>query len=262
MRKSRGISYLVALSLSLGLSAIVAIDILRRAPSGAPLAAHLKRTQSPSGADLQVKIPVAAAPPNGTAGGSAIQPALPSSAGAAPGSAKQAPSWPSATVEISTFAGRAAVPVPRESKAAAKTCAASWDKDTHMTKEEWSAACQRADHQPRINRTFVALQSSRPPRGLQLRPRPVTTRRPSWTNVHAECRFVRIGAVVAPVHKARDHPTNGRREYARHGVEAIHLKMPAITTSATPTWPRMRLGAATPSRQRISTNTPSTTFAS
>src|SRR6476469_10570811 len=139
MLKSRGISYLVVLSLSLGLSAIVMIDVLRRPPTHTPLAANLKPSHSPGDADLQVKTAVAA-PPNGTAGGSAIQPALPN----APASAKQAPSWPFATVEVSTVAGRASVPVPRESRAAAKTCVASWDKDTHMTKEEWSAACQRA----------------------------------------------------------------------------------------------------------------------
>jgi hypothetical protein len=71
MLKSRGISYLVVLSVSLGLSAIVAIDVLRPAPSRAPLTAHLKPSHSPSGADLQAKIIVAAA-----AGGSATQPSL------------------------------------------------------------------------------------------------------------------------------------------------------------------------------------------
>src|SRR6476469_1574428 len=121
MLKSRGISYLVVLSVSLGLSAIIMIDVLRRPPTHTPLAANLKSSHSPGDADLQVKTAVVAAPPNGTAGGSAFQPVLPK----APALAKQAPSWPSATVEISTFAGRAAVPVPRESKAAAKTCAAS-----------------------------------------------------------------------------------------------------------------------------------------
>ena len=64
---------------------------------------------------------------------------------------------------------------------------------------------------------------------------PSNHRRAIWTNVHAECRSVRIEAVATRVHKAHDHLTNGRREYAHHGVEAIRLKVPATTMSATPT---------------------------
>jgi hypothetical protein len=151
---SRGITYLVALSLSLALLAIVAIDAMRRVPpNGQPLTSRREPIQNDSDAALQAPALAVAAPPvvssPTAAGTSAPQAVLPPVSGPAHPPPRVVPAWPPAMVQVSTVAGRAAVPLlPRESGVTAKACLATWDRDTHMTTEEWKAACQRATAQP------------------------------------------------------------------------------------------------------------------
>jgi len=148
MRRSLGVSYLVALSVSLGLLAIVAIDAMRRSPNDQPAAAQRKPSQGPGVTAQRTPILAVAAPAvDGSAPPvSAPAPVTPPSQ---PGPAHPAPkdvsvsAWPSAMVQVSTVAGRAAVPLPRDSGVPEKSCLARWDRDTHMTKAEWKAACQR-----------------------------------------------------------------------------------------------------------------------
>ena len=152
MRGSLGITYLVALSLSLGLLAIIAIDAMRRVPNDQPLTAQREAIQSnsdaaPQAQTLAVAVPLVDASPS-TAGASATQAVRPPVSGPAHPSPQAVPAWPSAMVQVSRVAGRAAVPLPRDSKVTAKACLSTWDRDTHMTKEDWKAACQRAARAP------------------------------------------------------------------------------------------------------------------
>ena len=143
MRGSLGITYLVALSLSLGLLAIIAVDAMRRVPN----AIESNSDAAPQAPTLAVAVPPVDASPS-TAGASAPQAALPPASGPAHPSPQVVPAWPSAVVQVSRVAGRAAVPLPRDREVTAKACLATWDRDTHMTKEDWKAACQRVARAP------------------------------------------------------------------------------------------------------------------
>src|SRR6476661_3982214 len=142
MRRSLSTSYLIALSVSLGLLAIVAIDAMRRSPNDLPPTAQHKPSHGPSDTAQRVPILAVAAPPvDVPPPAPAPQVAPPSAPGPARSAPQDASTWPSATVHVSTVAGRAAVPLPRDSGPSEKPCVTRWDRDTHMTKEEWKAAC-------------------------------------------------------------------------------------------------------------------------
>jgi hypothetical protein len=156
MLKSPGIWYLTALFVSLGLLSLIAVDALRdRSHDHLFTASPVSETVS-RGSDLhppQTRLPaVAASMPLDDAPSAASthaprenSPAAHVATGAsssAPGVQVMSP-WLSASVKISTVAGRAAVPLPASGGARTQPCAAAWDRDTHMTKEEWKTACRR-----------------------------------------------------------------------------------------------------------------------
>ena len=164
MLRSPGVWYLVILFASLGLLSAVALDALRGrshdhvlAPS--PVTVGAEHSGSP-GSQKTLTEQLAGGPsaPPATRisafGTQAVQATLaqaapaptPSPVVAAPTPAMQAiPPWPSATVTTSsTPTESSAVALPRRSQ----ECFASWDRETHMTKEEWKAACERMPRRP------------------------------------------------------------------------------------------------------------------
>ena len=57
--------------------------------------------------------------------------------------------WLSATVTTTfTRLGRLSVASPGDDGKRSQNCLAVWDRGTHMTKEEWKAACERARRNP------------------------------------------------------------------------------------------------------------------
>ena len=77
--------------------------------------------------------------------------ALPPPADAVPAPEVQPPiaSWAFATVTTTfTKLGRLSVAASTNSGKRSQNCLALWDRETHMTKEEWQAACKRAVRDP------------------------------------------------------------------------------------------------------------------
>jgi hypothetical protein len=170
MLKTPGVWYLVTLFASLGLLSAIALDALHGRSPGhvlafapSPASGGAKSSGLPGSQAPQIKPLVAAADPSAPPatrtsafGTQAIQAAPPAPSGItpappsviAPTPAVQAmPQWPPAAVTTSTPsipAGGWSVSVPRRSQ----ECAATWDRETHMTKEEWKAACERTQRRP------------------------------------------------------------------------------------------------------------------
>jgi hypothetical protein len=152
MLKSPGIWYLTALFVSLGLLSLITVDALRdrshdhlftASPVSETVNLRPPQTRLPA---VAASMPLADAPSAaGTHAAREASPAAHVATGAsspAPGVQVMSP-WPSPSVKISTVAGRAAVPLPASGGARTQPCAAAWDRDTHMTKEEWKTACRR-----------------------------------------------------------------------------------------------------------------------
>jgi hypothetical protein len=168
MLRSPGIYYLVIVFASLGLLSLIALDALRgrshdhvRAARTSPDPNGPRDSRSGS-QNFPIK-PVAetvtlAAPRIPAFGPRAEQQATPATTAAVaipPSAVDPAPAvqavapWSIATVTTSfTRAARSSVAAPGEAARRSPNCLAVWDRETHMTKDEWKAACGRAPRLP------------------------------------------------------------------------------------------------------------------
>ena len=170
MLRSPLIWYLATLFASLGLLVAIALDGLRGRPTDHKLPRTLASagaTGSPGALDpqkVETKQPVV-----GASSGSAMQPrAFPTDAAhaaatptpasvttpapvtPAPAPVPVAPTtapWPSVTV-TSSIAGSSSDTSPAHEPKRPNECLALWDRETHMSKEEWGAACGRLPGRP------------------------------------------------------------------------------------------------------------------
>jgi len=162
--------YLVTLFASLGLLVAIALDALRGRPTNHILPRNRVSvgTTGSTGA-LRPQTAETKQPVVGASSGSAMQPrAFPTDAAhaaatptpasvttpapvtPAPAPVPVAPTtapWPSVTV-TSSIAGSSSDTSPAHEPKRPNECLALWDRETHMSKEEWRAACGRLPGRP------------------------------------------------------------------------------------------------------------------
>jgi hypothetical protein len=158
MLRSPGVWYLATLFAALGLLSAIALDALRGRPQGhvlapapSPAPAGARNSESPksqSGVESST-LPAARIAAFGTQAVQRATPAqpvsvvVPPSVIAVPAPEVQAIApWPSATVTTS-FTRADSVALSGDQGARSRSCLASWDRETHMSKDEWKEACQR-----------------------------------------------------------------------------------------------------------------------
>ena len=169
MQRAPGVWYLAVFCASVLLLSIIAWDGLRDRSREHVLATEpspaIRGTGSSDSPRSQIAQPAAepSVPPDArmaAVGTKAMQQAaptppalvaLPPPAVAVPAPEVQPPiaSWAFATVTTTfTKLGRLSVAVPSNRGRRSQNCLALWDRETHMTKEEWQAACKRAPRNP------------------------------------------------------------------------------------------------------------------
>jgi len=168
MLRSPGIWYLATLFASLALLLVIALDALRSQPHdhvlarkfAIPGATGSARAPTPqmsetSQAVIDASLPsVVREPPvsshvtpeAASATPVSVPMPLPATAGSAPEAKATAP-WPSVTV-TTQIAGNSNGPLPSQGGKRPQDCLALWDRETHMTWDEWRAACRRTPGHP------------------------------------------------------------------------------------------------------------------
>ena len=158
MLRSPGVWYLATLFAALGLLSAIALDALRGRPQGHALsvapspalggAGNSESPKSQSAAESST-LPAARI---AAFGAQAMQqatrtPALPvvippSVIGIPAPEVRATAPWLSATV-TTLFTRADSVPLSGDRGPRSRSCLASWDRETHMTKDEWKEACER-----------------------------------------------------------------------------------------------------------------------
>jgi hypothetical protein len=168
MLRSPGIWYLATLFASLGLLFVIALDFLRSRPYdhvlarkfAIPGATGSARAPTPQMSETRQAVidpslpSVIREPPASSHATPAAAPAtpvsvpmpLPATAGSAPVAKATAP-WSSVTV-TTQVAGNPNDPMPSHGSKRPQDCLALWDRETHMTWDEWRAACRRTPARP------------------------------------------------------------------------------------------------------------------
>jgi hypothetical protein len=167
MLKSPGIWYLATLFASLGLLSVIALDALRSRSNDHVLTrklaipggtrskeAPVPQTTETRQADVDPSLsPVIRAPPFSADDAAAAASARPASVPTPPPAPASAPlpqptaPWISVTV-TEQIAESPDSPLSRYGSKLPKHCLALWDRETHMTKDEWRAACGRIPGNP------------------------------------------------------------------------------------------------------------------
>ena len=160
MRRGAGVWYLAIFVASVGLLSIIAWDALRGRSRDRFLTLSPSSTSAESNIQVRQSTVTPSTPPTVPKAASIIQAVqrvtpTPSVAIAVPTPAIVVPSpevetiapWPLGTATTTfTKLGRFTSATPRND--GKRSCLEVWDPETHMTKEEWKTACERAPRNP------------------------------------------------------------------------------------------------------------------